>query len=86
MDFCLQSSLRTLALPASRLLLEVEEDEEGAKEKRRGSGSEGGAEEACRERERQVVEAMELAASLHTSESATKATMTIRDGGGIEWE
>ena len=67
MDFCRQSSRRALAWSFSFLLEEEEEEEEEAKEKekekRRGPGSEGAAEEANKKRDRQVVEAMELARS-----------------------
>ena len=62
MDFCRQSSRRALAWSFS-FLLEEEEEEEEAKDERRGPASEGAAEEANKERERQVVEAMELARS-----------------------
>ena len=58
LDFCRQSSRRALAWSFSFLLEEEEE-----KEKRRGPGSEGAAEEANKKRDRQVVEAMELARS-----------------------
>jgi len=62
LDFCRQSSRRALAWSFS-FLLEEEEEEEEEKEKRRGPGSEGAAEEANKKRDRQVVEAMELARS-----------------------
>jgi len=64
LDFCRQSSRRALAWSFSFLLEEEEEEEEEEakeKEKRRGPGSEGAAEEANKKRDRQVVEAMELA-------------------------
>jgi len=64
LDFCRQSSRRALAGSFSFLLEEEEdEEEEEAKDERRGPASEGAAEEANKERERQVVEAMELARS-----------------------
>jgi hypothetical protein len=44
--------------------LEEEDEEAAAKEKRRDPGSEGAVGEANKERERQVLEAMELARSL----------------------
>ena len=63
LDFCRQSSRRALAGSFSFLLEEEEdeEEEEEAKDGRRGPASEGAAEEANKKRDRQVVEAMELA-------------------------
>ena len=52
LDFCLQSSLSALALTLS-VLLDLE-DEEKAREDRRGLGDEDDGEEAWKQRERQV--------------------------------
>jgi hypothetical protein len=56
LDFCLQSSLTALAL-ILRVLSDLE-DEEEAREGRRSPGDEDEGDEACKQREREVLEAM----------------------------